>query len=407
MRMLPRLAVAAILAITALLAVSGSLSGPARWSPDGLFYQAKVYEIHDGLTQGDALRRAFRGPLGTDLRAIDPERSGSRQWVAYNARFYERRLTVPVAASVLTPLAGDRALLDVSIAGYVAVVLAIFALLLVLRLPLGVATGVSLATAFLPALTKHSTFPLTDSWGLALETAAFAVGILALRHGRRWLIPWFAIIALLSLTRDSMWIPILAAAAVAVVQRSRIATALAASGVVAALPAFLAVQVPLRELLGEMLNGGQPVPDASWGSILGKYPAAVVDLLQANGGYVRDGAWLSAAYLLVGLGALVVLAARRPREDSSLLLLAGAIAGAAYVIVVPVFSAFRLELVLVPMAAAGLGFAALRAVEWARTSVWGVAGEAPPRPGEVGARGPNRKAGPSPQAALSDVGSNR
>jgi hypothetical protein len=407
MRMLPRLAVAAILAVVALLAVSGSLSGPARWSPDGLFYQAKVYEIHDGLSQNDALQRAFRGPLGADLRSIDPERSGSQQWVAYNARFYERRLTVPVAASVLTPAAGDRALLDVSIAGYVAAVLAVFWLLLVLRLPLGVATAVSLATAFLPALTKHSSFPLTDSWGLALETAAFAVGILALRHGRRWLIPWVAIIALLSLTRDSMWIPILAAAAVAVFQRSRIAAALAATGVAATLPAFLAVQVPLRELLGEMLNGGQPMPDASWGSILGKYPGAVVDLLQANGGYVRDGAWLSAAYLLIGLGALFVLTARRPRSEVSVLLLAGAIAGAAYVVVVPVFSAFRLELVLVPMAAAGLGFAALRAVEWARESVWGGVGEGSTRPGEPGAKGPSRKAGPSPQAALSDVGSNR
>ena len=60
-----RLAVAAALAVIALLAVSDSLSGPATWSPDGLFYQARVYELRDGLSQPDALRKAFQGPLGS------------------------------------------------------------------------------------------------------------------------------------------------------------------------------------------------------------------------------------------------------------------------------------------------------------------------------------------------------
>ena len=41
-------------------------------------------------------------------------------------------------------------------------------------------------------------------------------------------------------------------------------------------------------------------------------------------------------------------------------MMAGAIAGAAYVLVVPIFSAFRLELVLVPMAAFGLALGAER-----------------------------------------------
>ncbi len=88
-------------------------------------------------SQPEALRQAFQGPLGADLRAIDPERSGSPQWVAYNARFYERRVAVPLAASVLEPLSGDRAILDVSLAGYVAAVLAVFWLLLLLRFPAG------------------------------------------------------------------------------------------------------------------------------------------------------------------------------------------------------------------------------------------------------------------------------
>ena len=144
-----RLLVAAVLAATALLAVAGSLSGPARWSPDGLFYQARVYEIRDGLSQRDALSKAFEGPLGARLRAIDPDRSGNPDWVAYNAKFYERRVTVPLAAAALTPAAGDRAILDIALAGYIVAVLALYWLLLLLRFRLVVAAGVTLATIFL------------------------------------------------------------------------------------------------------------------------------------------------------------------------------------------------------------------------------------------------------------------
>jgi hypothetical protein len=400
----PRLIVALALIAASLAAVAGSLSGPPRWTPDGLFYQARLYEIRDGMDQGAALRRAFQGPMGERLRAIDPERSGSQQWVAYNARFYERRLAVPAVAAALEPAAGERAILDVSLAGYVATVLAVFWLLLVLRMPLAVAGAVGLGTALLPALTHHSSFPLTDSWGLALETIALTTAILALRGRAAWLVPWVAAIALLSITRDSVWIPILAAAFVAVTQRTRIAVALAATGVAAALPAMVAVHVPMRELLAQMLNGAQPLPDASWSDVIGMFPAAIVDVLQADGGYVRDGAWLSAAFLLGGLALLFVFAARAPRGDAQRLLLAGTVVGAAYVLAVPVFSALRLELVLVPMAAAGLAFGAQAAYARAQASVRGESraiGEQP-TPWQ-----PGRKAGPGPRAALPDVGSNR
>ena len=106
-----------------------------------------------------------------------------------------------------------------------------------------------------------------------------------------------------------MWIPVLAAVFLAVTQRSRITLALAGTGVAAALPAVIAIPVPMRELLAQMLNALQPAPDMSWGTIAGRYPAAIVDLLQADGGFVRDGAWFSAVYLLAGLGLLFVLAA--------------------------------------------------------------------------------------------------
>src|SRR4051794_7720423 len=88
------LLVSVALIIPGLLAVGGALSGPAQWSPDGLFYQARVYEFR-GAGQASALTRAFQGPLGAELRTVDPERSGDPSWVAYNAQFYERRVAVP------------------------------------------------------------------------------------------------------------------------------------------------------------------------------------------------------------------------------------------------------------------------------------------------------------------------
>jgi len=353
------LLVAALLVVAALFTGRDSLSGPATWSPDGLFYQARVFELR-GESHDQALSHAFQGPLGATLRREDPTRSGSPAWVAYNAQFYARRLSVPLAGAALQPIAGDRSLLDISLAGYVAAVLAVFGLLL-LRFRLPVAAIGGLATAVLPALAYHSGFPLTDSWGVALETAALACALLALERSRRWLIPWALVIGVLSFTRDSLWIPILAAAFVAVTQRSRTGWWLVGTGVLAAAPAMVAVTVPLRELLGQMFTPGfQPAPDAGWGWILSQYPGAIVDLLQANGGFVRDGAWGSAAFFLIGLGALAVLGPARHRDPATSLALGGAVAGILYVLVVPIFSALRLELVWVPFAAFGIALVAER-----------------------------------------------
>ena len=146
-----RLLVAVALAAIALLAVSGSLSDPVRWTPDGLFYEARSLELR-GVERDAALERVFEGPLGADLRVRDPERSGDPDWVRYNAQFYERRVTVPAAAAALEPLGGERTILNISVAGYVAAVLALFALLL-LRFRLGIAAAVTAATIVLPALT--------------------------------------------------------------------------------------------------------------------------------------------------------------------------------------------------------------------------------------------------------------
>src|SRR5687767_12253413 len=99
-RTLITLLVAAVLAAAALLSMSDTLGNAVRWSPDGLFYQARSLELQ-GTPRAEALRETFQGPLGADLRQIDPERSGDPAWVSYNAQFYERRVAVPAAAAAL------------------------------------------------------------------------------------------------------------------------------------------------------------------------------------------------------------------------------------------------------------------------------------------------------------------
>ena len=131
----------------------------------------------------------------------------------------------------------ERSLLDLSLAGYIAAVLALFGLLL-LRFRIALAATVAAAAALLPPLTLHSSFPLTDSWGLALEIVALGAAILALERGLGWLPLWIGAIALLAFTRDSMWIPILAVGWLALRSRSRVPVTLFATGVAAALPAL-------------------------------------------------------------------------------------------------------------------------------------------------------------------------
>jgi hypothetical protein len=131
----------------------------------------------------------------------------------------------------------------------------------------------------------------------------------------------------------------------------------------AAVPVLLMFSVPTRELLAMMLNDAQPAPGASWGSVAGQYPGAIADLIRADGGFVRDGALYSAAYLAGGIALLFLLARAGRRNPATTLLQVAALASVAYVLVVPIFSAFRLELVCIPMAAFGLALGAERLAE--------------------------------------------
>lgn len=327
------------------------------WTPDALYYQARVLELR-GTDPEAAMEQTFEGPISAELRARDPNHTGNPAWVAYNEPFYERRLAVPLAGAALYPLDGDRSLLDISLAGYVAALLAVFGLLL-LRFRLVIAATVTLATIFLPPLVEHSSYPLTDSWGLALETSAFAAAILTLDRGRRWLPLWIATILLLAFTRDSTWIPILAIGWCAWRLRSRDALWLLGTGIAAALPALVLFRVPVRELLALLVNDSEIPSDASWTFILSHYPGAALDLIHANGGFVRDGQWYATLYLVGGVALLLALAVRGHYERSvtTRMMTAGAVLSLLYVFAAPVFSAFRLELVFVPMAAYGIALA--------------------------------------------------
>jgi hypothetical protein len=131
----------------------------------------------------------------------------------------------------------------------------------------------------------------------------------------------------------------------------------------ALIPVLLLFSMPTRELLAMMLNHFEPAPDASWAFVVKRYPGAVVDLVRADGGFVRAGAWYSATYFAGGLALLFLLGRRARRGPAVALLQAAAFASVAYVLAVPVFSAFRLELVCVPMAAFGLALGAERLAE--------------------------------------------
>lgn len=357
-RIVAVLAVATALASIACVNVWSTFHDPVEWTPDALYYQVTLLELR-GVSHEEALAETFAGPLAAELRVRDPEHVGNAEWVEFNEPFYERRIAVPLVGAAIEPAAGERSLLLVSLAGYIASVLAVFGLLL-LRFRLAIAAGVALATVFLPALVHHSSFPLTDSWGLALETTAFAAAILTLDRGRRWLAPWVIVIALLSFTRDTAWIPILAIGWCAWRLRSRDALWLFGTGLAAALPALLAFRVPVRDLLAQLLSEGDLPTDTSWSFIAGAFPGAVVELARANGGFLRDGEWYTGLYLVGGVLLLLALAVRGHyrRSRTTRLMTVGVVAGLLYVLAAPLFSAFRLELVLVPMAAYGIALGA-------------------------------------------------
>ena len=335
-----------------------------QWKPDSLFYEAQLLRVQ-GTPKQAALRRVFNGPLAAprvaeELRDTPPERRtvASPTWVAYSSRFYERRWVVPALGAALEPVLGDDALRAVSLAGYVLAGLLIYALL-ALRFRAWIAAVVSLGVLALGPLRYWSLLPLTDSFGVALEAAALATAALALRRSKRWMAVFGLTMLALSFTRDATLVVVAGLAWVALRERTRRAVATLATGIAASLPAPLLFGAPTREIMAYTLNQFRPPAHATWGFVRSRY-------VDGEKGLVKDDFTYLAHHPYVGLfavGGIVALYALRSRGDPGASLMRGAVVGAvALLLVAPNYTALRLELPFIPIAAYGvaLGLDAIR-----------------------------------------------
>lgn len=370
---------------------------PVRWTPDGFFYQARV-DVLRGADEDDAVARVLAGPLVAEATIDGPQRDQllDAEWVRHTTEITRRRLLVPALAALATPALGDLSLQAVSLLGYVLVAPLLY-LLLRRRFSTHASFVVAAGTALLPPLREWSFRPLTDSWGLALELACLLAAVLALDRGPRWLALWVVSVGALSLTRDATVVVVLAAAWVALAERTRTAIALAVSGAVAALPVPLLLGAPVGGTLGaaaadadrygvraaeafrvdvasQMFAGPHRLTAVA---IVVALVLAAVALPQPLARFRRPALWVCGAQVAAVLVATAVLATRRVEPEHQLpiglvllvglglLLLgrrgdpffslhrAGALACFAYLALYPVASGFRLELVFLPFVAVG------------------------------------------------------
>ena len=355
-----------IVALAGIVFVAVHWSDSYQWKPDSLFYETQLLRVQ-GTPKDEALRRVFTGPLARErvqeeLRDTPPARRtvSSPDWVRYSERFYDRRWVVPVLAAAVEPALGTDSLRAVSLLGYVLTGLAVFALLR-LRFRPWTCAVVALATLALAPLRYWSLLPLTDSFGVALEAAALATAVLALRRPKPWL-PVFALTMLtLSFTRDATIVVVAGLALVALRTRTRTAVVTLATGVVASLPAPLLFGAPTREIIAYTLNQFRPPPDPSWSFIGSRYIAG-------EKGLVKDDLTYLVHHPYVGLfagGGLLALYAIRASGDVAASLARGAVAGVVVLLLLaPNFTALRLELPFVPLAAFGLALALDAAWAW-------------------------------------------
>lgn len=356
-----------VVALAGILFVAVHWSDSYQWKPDSLFYEAQLLRVQ-GTPKDEALRRVFGGPLAAprvrqELRDTPPARRtvSSPAWVKYSERFYDRRWLVPALAAAVEPALGTDALRAVSLAGYVLTGLAVFGLLR-LRFRPWTCAVVALATLALAPLRYWSLLPLTDSFGVALEAAALATAVLALRRPRPWL-PVFAVTMLaLSLTRDATVVILVGLAWVALRKRTHTAVATLATGLAASLPAPLLFGAPARELLAYTLNQFQPPANPSWGFIRSRYVAGEKGLLKDDLTYLLHHPFVG-VFAVGGLLALATIS--QLRGDIAVSLMRAAVFGAvALVLLAPNFTALRLELPFVPIAAFGLALGLDAAWSW-------------------------------------------
>lgn len=333
-------------------------SDPYQWKPDGLFYQAQVLRL-EGMSKNEALRTVFSGPLAAER--VETERRdvprplwkvASAEWIDYSTRFYERRLLVPALAAVTNRWFGVDAMRSISVIGYVLVGPSLY-VLLALRFRPTLAFTIAAGAMALQPVRWWSLLPQVDSVGLTLECLALAACITALRRSVLWLGPLVVAVLALSFTRDAT-VAVLAGA-IWIVWRRRDARSVTVAAVVAvsSAPAPLAFGAPLRDQLAYSMNGFYIPVDQGWSWIFHRWPGAVKDLVLAD---LRLFVERPGTVLFLAGGLFALVAFRWGGSDEFVAFVRASTLGAlAMLAIVPNVTNFRLELVLVPMAAVGLG----------------------------------------------------
>jgi hypothetical protein len=365
------LAPAAVL-LVALLASLHAWIEPVEWKdPDSLYYQAKVESIR-GADENQALHEAFKGPLASEIVAgerealkADPDRPRqftNPEWIDYSTRFFHRRVLVSTMAAGIYPVFELRSLLTVSLIGYLLLSLALYALLRQ-RFGAGVSAVVASVCILAPPVRDASFVPMTDSWGLFLETLALLAAVLVFDRGDRWLAVWIAVLAALSITRDDSVVPLVAAGCLFLHQRDRRSLILLATGAAAIVPALLIFgNASIRENLAFAFSGFNPPTDASWNFVFHYYPENLRQLLEGDADYGRD-LGLETPFWFLGLALVaygVGLMIRRLRDaDPYFRLMTYSLLGAAvYVGLFGRFSELRQEITFLPAAAVALALVA-------------------------------------------------
>jgi hypothetical protein len=347
------LSVVGLIVVIAGVSSSQHWHGRIAWTPDGLFYAAQTLELR-GESPAPARHRIFDGstarPLRLQERTTLPQASrrvDNPEWVSYSAQFYRRRWFVPALAAAIYPWLGLRSLAVVSLIGYVAAGILIFSLL---RQRFSRALAAAVATLFLalPSFRLYSFFPLTDSWGVALEVGCLSAALLTMRRGLAYLPLWVIAVAALSLTRDVAIAIVAAAVWLAIRTRTRRNLLVCASGLAAAVPAPLFLGAPLRAQLSWAFDGYHVPHRTSWPNLLHEYGPNLKSMI------LLDLQHHSAVMLLFAVALVALFGLRRGNDDYFQLVRASAIFSLLYLALVPVYTDFRLELALVPMVAVGV-----------------------------------------------------
>jgi hypothetical protein len=351
------LAIAGVVAVCGLLlALPFALSSQNKWpDPDSFFYEVQTLEV-----RGEAHARATQ-EVFTSKYAQDPP-TGDRkvaqitepEWVAYSARFYRRRWTVPVMAAALSPVFGWSSLRIASLLGWALLGPLLF-LLLRRRFAVAPSVAATVLSMVLPPLLVWAPEPLADSWNLTILVAALLLALKA-REDLRWLPAWIAAVLIGSFTKDPVLVLVAATGWLALRERSRRMAVVMATGVLGSLPAPLLFSAPLRQNLAYVLGGFQIPGNTSWGWILPRYPKVMLEVLKEDLTYPLHAqapystiSFILAPAVILGL----VLLFKRSRDPLVTLMQGGALGALATVLVAANFTGLRLELVFVPAVATG------------------------------------------------------